>query len=150
MRMKAGLSMAAGSELSRQSDLTGYWSGEYWYDATVSPTPFSAHIDDTAGAITGSTLEPATFGAPGLTELSAELRGGHSGPNVYFTKVYHPAPGVHRDPIHYSGISNDKFTQIEGDWRFPDGFSGRFVMYRASFGAKAAVAKRKKAIVLKR
>lgn len=134
--------MPAGSGLSRDSDLTGYWSGEYWYDATISPTPFSAHINDTAGDITGTTLEPATFGAPGLTELSADLRGGRSGPNIYFTKVYQPASGVHRDPIHYSGITNDKFTQIEGDWRFPDGFSGRFVMYRASFAAKAKAKKR--------
>ncbi len=142
--------MSAGFEFSRDSDLTGFWSGEYWYDATISPTPFSAHLEDISGALTGTTLEPATFGAPGLTELSADIKGGRSGPSLYFTKVYHPAGGVHRHAIHYSGISNDKFTQIDGEWRFPQGFSGRFVMYRASFGAKAAAEKRKVAIVLKR
>lgn len=126
--------MPAGFKLSRNGDLTGFWSGEYWYDLTVTPIPFSAHIDDTGGALTGTTLEPATFGAPGLTELSADLRGGRSGPSLYFSKVYHPAPGVHRGAIHYSGVTNENFTCVEGDWRFPDGFSGRFVMYRASFG----------------
>ena len=142
--------MPAGFEFSRDSDLTGFWSGEYWYDATINPTPFSAHLEDISGALAGTTLEPATFGAPGLTELSADIKGGRSGPSLYFTKVYHPARGVHRHAIHYSGVSNDKFTQIEGDWRFPQGFSGRFVMYRASFGAKAAAVTRKQKITLKR
>lgn len=147
--VETGRSMPAGFELSRDNDLTGFWSGEYWYDITISPTPFSAHIDDSEGALTGTTLEPATFGAPGLTELSADLRGGRSGPSLYFSKVYHPAPGVHRGAIHYSGMTDDKFTRIEGDWRFPDGFSGRFVMYRASFG-QMAEAREEATVSLKR
>jgi hypothetical protein len=142
--------MPAGFEFSRDSDLTGFWSGEYWYDATISPTPFSAHLEDISGALTGTTLEPATFGAPGLTELSADINGGRSGPSMYFTKIYHPARGVHRQPIHYSGMCDDKFTQIEGDWRIDNGFSGRFVMYRSSFGATAAAAKREVVLQLKR
>ena len=69
---------------------------------------------------------------------------------MYFTKIYHPARGVHRQPIHYSGMCDDKFTQIEGDWRIANGFSGRFVMYRSSFGTTAAAAKREVVLQLKR
>jgi hypothetical protein len=31
---------------------------------------------------------------------------------------------------------------IDGDWRFPDGFSGRFVLVRVSRGAKAEAKQR--------
>lgn len=137
--------MPAESVLSRDSDLTGYWSGEYWYDTTSNPTPFSAHLTDTSGSLTGTTLERVNLGS-GDTELSAELAGGRSGPTLYFTKVYHPKRGLRFDPIQYSGTSNDKFTVIEGDWRIATGLSGRFVMYRASFGAKAEV--KREAVVL--
>ena len=41
---------------------------------------------------------------------------------------------------------------IDGDWRFSDGFSGRFVLVRASRGAKAEAVERKVAepVVVKR
>lgn len=129
-------------EFSRDDNLTGFWSGEYWYAGVTSPTPFSAHIADAAGSVSGTTLEPATFGAPGLTELSADITGSRTGLMLAFIKIYHPAPGVHRNPIHYSGALDAKFTVIEGDWRFADGFSGRFILTRASRGAKAAARRR--------
>lgn len=128
---------------SRESDLTGFWIGRYWV-SNHGPTPFSAHITEAGGSLTGSTLEPATFGAPFLAELSADISGGRDGQAVDFTKIYHPAPGVHRTPIAYSGTVDDKLTVIEGEWRFPDGWwSGRFVMERASRGAKAEAVVRK-------
>ena len=34
-------------------------------------------------------------------------------------------------------------TVIDGDWRFANGFSGRFVLVRASRGAKEEAAERK-------
>jgi hypothetical protein len=126
---------------SKDSDLTGLWSGEYWYGAGAMPTPFSAHIIDAGGSLSGTTLEPATFGAPGLTELSADISGARGALSLRFTKIYHPAPGVHRDPIYYAGTVDEKLTMIDGDWRFPNGFSGRFVLVRASRGAKAEAKK---------
>ena len=141
--------MPAGFQLSRDSDLTGYWSGEYWYDTASNPTPFSAHLEDISGALTGTTLEQVNLGSGG-TELSANLTGGRSGSSVYFTKLYQPKRGYRFEPIQYSGASNDKFTVIEGDWRIATGLSGRFIMYRASFGANAAVEKRKVVLQLKR
>ncbi len=122
---------------TRDSDLTGLWSGEYRYPGNFKPTPFSAHLTDTGGSLTGTTLEPATFGAPGLTELSADISGARMELLVRFTKIYHPAPGIHRDPIYYSGTVDEKLTSIEGDWRFSSGFLGRFVLIRASRPAAA-------------
>ena len=67
--------MAATNAFSRETDLTGVWSGAYWYGATGMPTPFTAHIIEFAGSLSGTTLEPATFGSPGLAELSADISG---------------------------------------------------------------------------
>jgi hypothetical protein len=142
--------MATNNAFSRETDLTGVWSGAYWYGGSGMPTPFTAHIIETAGSLTGTTLEPATFGLPGLAELSADITGAHGAQNVRFTKVYHSAQGVHRDPISYAGTVDAKLTSIEGDWRLPSGFSGRFVLVRASRGVKAKRAKKSATLELKR
>jgi hypothetical protein len=126
---------------SRDTDLTGLWSGEYWYGAGAMPTPFSAHIIDSGGSITGTTLEPATFGAPGLTELSADISGARGALTVRFTKIYHPAPGVGRHAIIYTGTVDERFTLIDGDWR-TGGTAGRFVLVRASRGVQALTRER--------
>lgn len=128
--------MTGVSSFSRDSDLTGLWSGEYWY-GTANPVPFSAHIVDNLGTISGTTLEPNTFAHPGLIELSADISGIRGELSVQFNKLYHPAPGVHRDPIVYSGTVDAHFTMIDGEWTLP-GLSGRFVLVRVSRGAKAA------------
>lgn len=134
---------------SRDTDLTGLWSGEYWYGAGAMPTPFSAHIIDAGGSLSGTTLEPATFGAPGLTELSADISGARGALSVRFTKRYHPAPGVHQTPIIYAGTVDDKLTMIDGDWR-AGATQGRFVLVRASRGTKAAAKTRGVAVGVKR
>lgn len=131
------------SAFSRESDLTGLWSGEYWYGHTPRPTPFSAQIIDSGGSLSGTTLEPATFGSSHLTELSADISGSRGALSVRFTKIYHPAPGIHRDPIYYMGTVDEKLTMIDGDWRFANGFAGRFVLVRASRGAKEEAMERK-------
>lgn len=128
--------MAGQAAFSRDSDLTGLWSGEYWY-GTGNPVPFSAHIIDSLGTLTGTTLEPNTFAHPGLIELSADISGTRGELSVRFNKLYHPAPGVHREPIVYTGAVDSKFTMIDGEWRVSRGFSGRFVLVRVSRGAQA-------------
>lgn len=135
---------------SRDTDLTGVWSGEYWYRGAGRPIPFTAHIIETAGSFTGTTLEPATFGSPGLTELSADIAGTRGELTVRFTKLYHSAQGVHRDPISYAGTVNDTLTTIDGDWRLPSGYSGRFMLVRASRGAKAEAKKSAAVLSIKR
>lgn len=132
---------AKSSHFSRDCDLTGLWSGEYWHAGDpLPPVPFSAHLVDTAGSLVGTTLEPNTFAHPGLIELSAELTGARGELSVRFTKLYHAAPGVHRDPIFYSGTVDPNFTVIDGKWVMqssgsPD-VAGRFVLVRVSRGAK--------------
>lgn len=142
--------MTGNSAFSRDSDLTGLWSGEYWCTGGGRPTPFSAHLVDSLGTITGTTLEPNTFAHPGLIELSADLSGARGELTVRFTKIYHAAPGVHRDPIFYAGTVDPNFTMIDGDWRFADGFCGRFVLVRVSRGAKAAAVSHEAALAIRR
>ena len=124
---------------SGDCDLTGVWSGEYWYGGAGFPTPFTAHFVDADGSLTGTTLEPNTFADPGLTELSATLRGARGDLSVRFIKLYDPAPGAHRSPIHYAGTIDANFTMIDGEWSFGGGgaHSGRFVLVRVSRGAQA-------------
>lgn len=138
--------MGGTGTFSRDTDLTGLWSGEYWYSGPGQPTPFSAHIVDSMGTITGTTLEPNTFAHPGLIELSADIGGSRGELSVQFNKLYHPAPGVHRHPILYTGTVDSNFTMIDGEWRFPHGFSGRFVLVRVSRGAQAEAVKREEAL----
>jgi hypothetical protein len=137
---------------SHDSDLTGLWSGEYWYAGVSFPTPFTAHIIDMAGNISGTTLEPNTFAKAGLSELSADIDGARGALTVRFTKLYHRAPGVHQMPVYYSGVVDAKFTMIDGDWTFnkPDALTGRFVLVRVSRGSVAAAQARAAAEVVRR
>jgi hypothetical protein len=124
---------------SRDTDLTGLWSGEYWYDAVAQRTPFTAHFIDADGSLSGTTLEPATFGA-GPGDLSAVINGARGELTVRFTKLYDPAPGVHAHPIFYDGTVDPNFTMIEGGWTLSDGhgrMTGRFVLVRVSRGVQA-------------
>lgn len=144
------------SMFSRDSDLTGLWSGEYWYAGGQGrPAPFSAHITDVAGSISGTTLEPNTFAHPGLIELSADITGVRGELSVRFTKLYHPAPGVHRDPIFYVGTVDPNFTVIDGDWgiaptKESPPIHGRFVLARISRGAAAVAKEREVELELRR
>ncbi len=139
-------------DFSRDSDLTGLWSGEYWYNAGGAPTPFTAHFVDSGGTLTGTTLEPNTFAKAAVTELSATLRGARGDLTVRFVKLYDTAPGVHQKPIHYAGTVDSKFTMIDGEWSFGGHtrYSGRFVLVRVSRGSQAVAAEREEALELKR
>jgi hypothetical protein len=135
---------------SRDSDLTGLWSGEYWYvGLAMAPVPFSAHLVDVGGTLTGTTLEPNTFAHPGLIELSAEISGSRGELSVQWNKLYHPAPGVHRDAVFYTGTVDPKFTMIDGKWK-TQGLAGGFVLARISRGAQAKATERDVALELKR
>ncbi|MFT3725126.1 MAG: hypothetical protein QM773_16265 [Hyphomonadaceae bacterium] len=111
---------------------------------------FRRTSSNSLGTITGTTLEPNTFAHPGLIELSADINGSRGELSVRFTKLYHAAPGVHRDPILYSGTVDPHFTMIDGDWRLANGFSGRFVLVRVSRGAKSVEVKREVALEIRR
>lgn len=130
----------ATSAFSRDTDLTGIWSGEYWHLFGGSSTPFAAHITETAGSISGTTLEPATFGARLTGDLAASIEGTRGDLTVTFTKLYDRSPGVHRMPILYTGTVDAALTTIDGEWTFgaPGLNRGRFTMRRARRGAEKA------------
>jgi hypothetical protein len=123
-------------------DLTGYWSGEYWYDAGAGTLcQFAAHIKDAGGSFDGTTLEAANFGA-GSQELTAVITGSREGAVVQFTKRYDAGQRVHREPIFYAGEINSDLTYIEGRWTLKElifRMNGGFRMQRGSSGAKSAV-----------
>ncbi len=129
---------------SRETDLTGLWSGEYWYDGVARPTPFVAHLVEAGGDLWGTTLEPNHHVPEADMEWSAGLTGVRGDLSVRFTKLYDPAPGVHTFPVFYSGVADPALTMLEGEWSFErPGFArGRFVLVRVSRGAAVTAAER--------
>lgn len=125
--------------------------GEYWLASGGPPVPFSAHLIDTGGSLTGTTLERAVLrGRSG--ELSAVISGARGELSVRFTKVYDPAPGVQAMPIRHTGSVDTQFTIIEGEWTLPRRrtASGRFVLVRVSRGMQAVDAEAARDIDVRR
>ncbi len=121
--------------MAKFTDLNGLWAGSFSYPASsMGAVSFTAWIDDKAGALGGTILEPNTFAATPAEELSSSLNGMRSGAEVAFTKVYDPGQGTHGFAIHYAGKANGDFTWIVGRWRIPGDFewSGPFEMSRQS------------------
>jgi hypothetical protein len=137
----------AGNASSQPTDLTGYWSGEYWYDAGHGTlAQFAAHISDAGGSFDGTTLETANFGL-GPRELTAVISGSRDAATVEFIKRYDTGQRIHRSPIFYAGAVNADLKQIQGIWTLKllmGQLSGGFRMQRGSHGAKAAVTRRAK------
>ena len=121
-----------GDEASR--NLTGVWSGRYFYPREKAPVSFVATLIETATRLTGTTHEPA---GP-ATDKYATLQGQRDGNAVSFVKTYGNA-GL--PSIDYSGILNGDATEIEGTWRIHGNWSGKFLMIREP-GKVAAVARK--------
>jgi hypothetical protein len=133
--------LSESDDASPDSNLTGYWSGEYWYDAGAGTlAQFAAHINDAGAAFDGTTLETAKFWSRSI-ELTASISGERTGAAVEFIKRYDPGQRVHRNPIFYAGALNADFTQIDGIWATEDHghLTGGFRMLRGGKGPKAAV-----------
>jgi hypothetical protein len=126
------------SNEERESNLSGVWTGEYWYGAGADRTQFVAHIVETAGSLAGTTLEPASFVASG--ELSAVLTGVRDGYDVSFTKTYDAAIELGAAPIAYSGAADGALAVIEGEWRLLERnpLRGGFVVRRLSQAKESA------------
>ena len=116
------------------TDLNGIWSGSYGYPDRERHVSFTAWLDDQAGAIGGSILEPNTFVDTLAAELAATISGARSGTDLTFSKTYDPGQGAHNHTIQYSGRINSDFTWIVGRWRIAGWFewSGPFEMARQS------------------
>lgn len=109
-------------------DLSGQWTGEYAYPNGFGPvTPFLAVIEDHAGRLSGTIIEPNIV--EGGT-LEADLVGIRSGNGVDFTKTYTPGASRHYDePIDYVGSTSEEGMVISGVWSLLD-LDGTFVMRR--------------------
>lgn len=120
--------------MSGNGNMNGLWSGWYAYSALSEPVPFTAWVDDTAGLLTGTILEPNTFSLMDLDDLQAEIAGTRHGNHVDFTKTYNADQGVHPYHILYDGQANAAFDHIVGEWSFAGAVGGRgpFEMTRSS------------------
>jgi hypothetical protein len=126
----------AGQGEEASQNLTGVWSGSYFYPRELPPVSFLATLIETAASLTGTTHEPAATG----TARYASLQGQREGNAVSFTKTYDKAE-LKAYPIHYSGILDGEATEIKGTWRIPGYWSGKFLMIRSP-GKVAAVTRK--------
>lgn len=124
-------------------DLTGRWTGVYFYplDAvlnpfdTLPPTPFDAVVVDRSGALSGEISEPDTMGPEPTVILNATMIGSHVNGDVAFTK--HPGSSGDEfndfelpDAIEYLGTLSPDGNTISGRWTVPGDWSGDFRMQR--------------------
>ena len=118
-----------------EPDLTGRWTGIYFYPAggawnandDYPPTPFTAELVDDHGVVSGSTLEPDMFGLAIGNEIRATVEGHRSAGQLRFTK-YPDTP--RQSPIHYTGTISPGGNSISGQWVIPGDWSGTFRMQR--------------------
>jgi hypothetical protein len=125
------------SESSRS--LTGIWEGIYSYLQGGLPTvPFTATLIGAASSLRGSVSEPCLLHNPSET-LFFSLSGSRNGTAVRFVKTYLRSGPHYRHPIVYDGTVNSDASEIEGRWRIPGDWSGRFLMTRSGDPPRAAV-----------
>lgn len=109
-------------------NLSGFWSGKYWYDEPDEPVvPFLALLEDSDGTLSGEISEPNTVGYSS-SELKAFVVGSRDGAAVTFAKVYDGASDLAHRVDYVGGVSDDG-TRLAGYWLL-DIYSGGFEMSR--------------------
>jgi hypothetical protein len=109
-------------------DVTGFWTGSYWYYEHGQPSvPFLANLDEQGGRLSGSISEPDLHFQTG-NRLEAMVVGEREGMRVAFAKAYDGAgPFAHR--VDYTGSLSDDGRTIRGSW-YLSGTWGAFEMSR--------------------
>jgi hypothetical protein len=115
-------------------NLTGFWSGRYWYDELGEPTvPFMLNLSDDHGSLSGEVSEPNTVGTSS-DYLKAFIKGTRNGALVAFAKVYDGASDLaHR--VDYTGSASDDGQKVSGYWLL-ESHSGGFEMTRTLLPAE--------------
>lgn len=112
--------------------LTGTWAGTYIYSVArggAASVGFFADLAVDGSKLSGSMVEPNTFGDDSSGELKAMLSGRIDDDGIVrFTKTYDGSGGI-RHTVEYVGRLDVAAQRIEGTWTI-DGASGRFVMMR--------------------
>jgi len=122
--------------LSDAEDLSGRWTGVYFYpvdpewnpDDDMPPTPFTADLEDVGGRVTGTTLEPDVLGPSGSPPIPATIEGERIGLRLDFTKF--PDGGGQTHSIDYHGDISVDGHVISGTWVIHGEWSGAFQMQR--------------------
>ena len=122
--------------MSEERNLTGRWTGVYFYpvdpelnpEDDLPPTPFTAELRDAGGHVTGTTLEPDVFGAPDAPPIPATLEGHRLDGQLTFTKF--PDGGGQVHSIDYIGSISGDGNSISGQWIIHGEWSGTFRMQR--------------------
>lgn len=117
-------------------DLTGIWHGDFSYPAHAGPTtPFVARLEDVAGRVSGTIIEPHL--ATGAT-IEAHISGLRRGASVDFTKSYARGDGDYDTPVDYVGQVSVDGDTVTGMWSLLH-LDGRFEMHRErSIGVEVA------------
>ena len=120
---------------ARVIDLTGRWTGVYFYpddhvwnaNDAYPPTPFTAELVESGGAVTGTTHEQDLMGPEQSVEIIAVIEGAREGETLSFIKY---PDSWHQVPIHYTGVIAPDGDAISGEWTIPGSWSGAFRMQR--------------------
>jgi hypothetical protein len=124
-----------------KQSLTGVWQGLYSYPAFREPVYFVATLIQ-SGTMVSGTIQEAEVGRDGAPlALFAYVSGAKVENSLTFAKTYDGSAGWNH-AVHYDGMINGDFTEIEGRWEIRNEVSGRFLMIR-SLGATESVARRK-------
>jgi hypothetical protein len=125
--------------------LTGVWDGQYSYPRGYEPTAFTAVLLEMGAAISGSIHEIGNSELTTGQTLTATLQGARAGAAIAFTKTYDPGQAM-THKVNYEGEVSGDGLQIEGVWRIPGVWSGRFIMLRNRPAREAAKAGRKQTV----
>jgi hypothetical protein len=122
--------MASRPESADGLDLTGIWNGLYSYPRAIEPVSFVATLSETDGWLSGGTEEIASAGTMRGQMITASLQGRRIGHSITFLKTYDRMPQGY-DTVQYTGDVNSDCSEIEGHWKIPGVWSGKFLMNRA-------------------
>ena len=111
-------------------DVSGFWTGDYAYDAVKGlSVDFKADLAQLGAILSGDTTEENTFADQCGQIMIAELFGKVSGQNVSFTKAYKNGPPG-QEKILYQGSISDDGSLITGTWTMMSMWTGSFRMTR--------------------
>jgi hypothetical protein len=110
----APVASAQGASINR------VWLGYYGYnDVRADRVQFQLKLRGAGDAVTGTTIEPNTFGSPSALFLTANVAGKVSGDAITFRKTY-DGTGGQTHSVDYAGVFDATRRCIAGTWRIGD------------------------------
>lgn len=125
-----GMTFAAvrGAAAESGASLDGVWVGYFGYNNGAEDVPFQAHFDGEGASISGTTVEPNTFGDRNRAFfLTATLTGSATAAGKVRIEKTYDGTGGQSHTVLYDGALDSAGRCIVGDW-FLGGASGPFRM----------------------